>query len=75
MVGLTDGVRTGELRRCDPWVMANVIWRSGNSAIAALVAPRRARVIDCSPEAIYDSTLDVLLSGLDASSGRTPSPP
>ena len=56
--------------------MANVIWRTGNSAVAALVAPRRTRVIDCSAEAIYDSTLDVLLWGLDAreSRGRTPSP-
>jgi len=63
---ITDGVRCGELRRCDPWVMANVIWRTGNSAVAALVSPRRTRVIDCSAEAIYDSTLDVLLWGLDA---------
>ena len=63
---IADGVRSGELRRCDPWVMANVIWRTGNSAVAALVTPRRARVIDCSAEALYDSTLDVLLWGLDA---------
>jgi TetR/AcrR family transcriptional regulator len=62
---IADGVRTGELRPCDPWVMANVIWRTGNAAVAALVAPRRTRVIDCSAEAIYDSTLDVLLWGLD----------
>jgi hypothetical protein len=59
-------VRRGELRPCDPWVMANVIWRAGNAAVAALVTPRRERVIDCSPEALYDSTLDVLLAGLDA---------
>jgi TetR/AcrR family transcriptional regulator len=72
---IAEGVRTGELRRCDPWVMANVIWRTGNSAVAALVAPRRTRVIDCSAEAIYDSTLDVLLWGLDARGARTPSPP
>ena len=26
---IADGVRRGELRRCDPWVMANVIWRTG----------------------------------------------
>jgi AcrR family transcriptional regulator len=63
---IADGVRRGELRSCDPWVMANVIWRSGNGAVAAMVTPRRARVIDCSPEALYDSTLDVLLWGLDA---------
>jgi AcrR family transcriptional regulator len=63
---IADGVRSGELRRCDPWVMANVIWRTGNAAVAALVAPRRTRVIDCSAEALYDSTLDVLLWGLDA---------
>jgi AcrR family transcriptional regulator len=63
---IADGVRTGELRKCDPWVMANVIWRSGNSAVAALVSPRRTRVIDCCPEALYDNLLDVLLQGLDA---------
>jgi AcrR family transcriptional regulator len=62
---IAEGVRRGELRRCDPWVMANVIWRSGNAAVEALVTPRRERVIDCSPEALYDSTLDVLLWGLD----------
>jgi len=72
---IAEGVRRGELRPCDPWVMANVIWRSGNSAIAALVTPRRMRVIDCSPEAIYDATLDVLLQALDARalSGRADS--
>jgi AcrR family transcriptional regulator len=63
---IADGVRRGELRRCDPWVMANVIWRSGNAAVAALVTPRRTRVIDCCPEALYVSTLDVLLAALDA---------
>lgn len=73
---IADGVRRGELRRCDPWVMANVVWRTGNSAVAALVTPRRARVIDCSAEALYESTLDVLLWGLDArcAEPRTPSP-
>ena len=63
---IADGVRSGELRPCDAWVMANVIWQSGNAAVAALVTPRRERVIDCSPEALYDSLLDVLLWGLDA---------
>ena len=72
---IADGVRRGELRRCDPWVMANVIWRTGNSAVAALVTPRRERVIDCSAEALYESTLDVLLWGLDArEAARTSSP-
>jgi AcrR family transcriptional regulator len=73
---IAEGVRRGELRTCDPWVMANVIWRSGNAAVAALVSPRRTRVIDCSPEALYDSTLEVLLHGLDARgrAERTPSP-
>ena len=63
---IADGVRGGELRGCDPWVMANVIWRTGNAAVAALVTPRRTRVIDCSAEALFDSTLDVLIWGLDA---------
>jgi len=63
---IAEGVRCGELRRCDPWVMANVIWRAGNGAVSALVTPRRARVIDCSPEALYDATLDVLIEGLEA---------
>jgi hypothetical protein len=62
---IADGVRSGELRACDPWVMANVIWRAGNGAVAALVSPRRERLIDCSAEALYESTLDVLLWGLD----------
>jgi hypothetical protein len=35
------------------------------------VAPRRTRVIDCSAEALYDSTLDVLLWGLDARAAST----
>jgi AcrR family transcriptional regulator len=71
---IADGVRSGELRKCDPWVMANVIWRSGNSAVAALVSPRRARVIDCCPEAIYDATLDVLIQALDAGEPDTRQP-
>ncbi len=63
---IADGVRRGELRHCDPWIMANVIWRLGTSAAAALVKPRRARVIDCSAEALYESTLDLLLRGIEA---------
>ena len=65
---IADGVRSGELRPCDPWVMANVIWQSGNSAVAALVSARRTRVIDCCPEALYDNLLDVLIRGLDSRS-------
>jgi len=61
---IEEGVRQGELRRCDPWIMANVIWRAGTGAVEALVTPRRARVIDCSPESLYESLLDVLLWGL-----------
>jgi len=62
---IADGVRCGDIRPCDPWVMANVIWRAGTSAVSALVTPRRARVIDCSAEALYGSALDVLLWGLE----------
>jgi AcrR family transcriptional regulator len=65
---IADGVRSGELRPCDPWVMANVIWQSGNSAVASLVSARRTRVIDCCPEALYDNLLDVLIRGLDGRS-------
>ncbi len=61
---IDDGVRSGELVDCDPWVTANVIWRAGNSAVTALVTPKRARVIDCSAEAIYTTVLDMLLRGI-----------
>jgi len=61
---IADGVRSGELAPCDPWVQANVIWRMGNAAVTALVTPKRARVIDCSAEAIYAATLDTLLAAL-----------
>jgi AcrR family transcriptional regulator len=58
------GVRRGELRSCDPWVTAHVIWRAGNGAIEALVTPKRARVLDCSPEAIWRDTLDLVIAGM-----------
>ena len=61
---LTEGMQRGEVCACDAWVMANVIWRTGNSAVEALVTPKRARVVDCSPEAIYRTTLDLILTGL-----------
>ncbi|MGH0032646.1 MAG: TetR/AcrR family transcriptional regulator [Myxococcota bacterium] len=61
---LTEGMERGEVRACDPWVMANVIWRTGNSAVEALVTPKRARVVDCSPEPIFRTTLDLILAGL-----------
>lgn len=61
---IADGVRSGEFARCDPWVKANVVWRSGNAAVSALVTPKRSRVIDCSAEALYEATLDMLISGL-----------
>ena len=61
---LKQGIERGELRPCDAWVMANVIWRAGNSAVECLVTPRRARVVDCSPEAIFRDTLELILAGL-----------
>lgn len=61
---LAEGVASGELRVCDPWVMANVIWRAGNSAVEALITPRKFRIVDCPPEAIYRETLDLILTGL-----------
>jgi len=45
--------------------MANVIWRAGTSAVSALVTPRRERVIDCSPEDLYETTVDMLFSQLE----------
>jgi AcrR family transcriptional regulator len=34
---IAEGVRRGELRRCDPWVMANVIWRDNpNSTVVVM---------------------------------------
>ncbi len=68
--GVIDrGVKSGELRPCEPWVMANVIMRCGNGAIEALVTPKRARVLDCSPEAIWRDTLDLVIAGLAARPG------
>jgi len=61
---IARGVERGELRPCDPWVMAHVIWRSGNAAIEALVTPKRARVLECSPEAIWRGTLDLVIAGM-----------
>jgi len=62
---IADGIRGGEFRPCDPWVMANVIWRAGTSAVSVLVTPRRARVIDCSPEDLYETTIDMIFSRLE----------
>ncbi len=61
---IEDGVRRGELLPCDPWVVANVIWRTGNAAVRALVTPKRSRVIGCSAEAIYTTVLDMLIASL-----------
>jgi hypothetical protein len=61
---LSAGVECGELRPCDPWVMAHVIWRAGNGAIEALVTPKRARVLDYSPEAIWRDTLGLVIAGM-----------
>jgi AcrR family transcriptional regulator len=58
------GVETGELRKCDPWVMANVIWRIGNGAVEALSTPEPHRVVDCPPMAIYRDSLELIVSGL-----------
>lgn len=79
---IAEGVRRGELVECDPWVVANVIWRTGNAAVRALVTPKRARVIDCSAEAIYTTALEMLITSMaradahsDAPSTTAPSGP
>ncbi len=63
---VAGGVRSGEVRAVDPWVIANVIMRSGNAAVEALITPRRERVLDCSAESIFENTLEVLIRGIEA---------
>jgi TetR/AcrR family transcriptional regulator len=58
------GVRSGELVECDPWVMAHVIWRMGNTFLDAQAAPHSAHVVDCPSQELYREGLDLILRGL-----------
>jgi len=58
------GVRSGELVECDPWVMAHVIWRMGNTFFDAQAAPHSAHVVDCPSQELYREGLGLILRGL-----------
>jgi TetR/AcrR family transcriptional regulator len=58
------GIRSGEFVECDPWVMAHVIWRMGNTFFDAQSAPRSAQVIECPSKELYREGLNLILRGL-----------
>ena len=58
------GVERGELRQCDPWRMANVIWRIGSTMLDASLDPVQMRLTQ-DESSLYRESLELIVRGLE----------
>ncbi len=61
---VAEGVRKGELRECDPWEIANVLWTLANGLLQIDWTPARAKLMRRSVEQAFEDALDTFLRGL-----------
>ncbi len=61
---LIRGVADGELRECDTWTAANLLWTVANAVIQSDSTEARRKLRRGSLQDLYDQTMDVMLAGL-----------
>jgi AcrR family transcriptional regulator len=59
-----EGVRKGELRDCDPWEIANVLWTLANGLLQIGWTPARSKLMRRSVDQAFEDALDTFLRGL-----------
>jgi hypothetical protein len=63
---LEQGRASGQLAVSDSWQMAGVLWASLNGVLLLLEHPLRQEILGMPLNTLFDSTLELLLHGLDA---------
>ena len=63
---LEQGRASGQLTVSDSWQMAGVLWASLNGVLLLLEHPLRQEILGVPLNMLFDSTLELLLHGLDA---------
>ena len=63
---LEQGRASGQFAVCDSWQMAGVLWASLNGVLLLLEHPLRQEILGIPLNTLFDSTLELLLHGLDA---------
>ena len=63
---LEQGRASGQFAVSDPWQMAGVLWASLNGVLLLLEHPLRQEILGIPLNTLFDSTLELLLHGLDA---------
>ena len=63
---ITDGVREGSFRECDPWEVANILWTLANGLIQSEHASSRRRLRRRKLDRVFDDAIDIVLRGLAA---------
>lgn len=63
---LGQGCESGQFALQDSWRMAGVMWASLNGVLLLLDHPLRQEILGIPLDSLFDSTLELLLHGLDA---------
>jgi AcrR family transcriptional regulator len=68
---LMRGVRDGELRECDTWELANILWILANGLIQSDATQVRRELLRRPLESVYSSAIELVLRGLLTTGAET----
>ena len=63
---VSQGVESGEFRRCDPWEVANILWTVANGLIQTEKSATRRSLRRVSLETAFNDAIELFLRGLAA---------
>jgi len=63
---VSQGVESGEFRRCDPWEVANILWTVANGLIQTEKSATRRSLRRVSLETAFNDAIELFLRGLTA---------
>ena len=61
---LRRGIEAGELRECDTWEVANILWTTANALIQADATKPRRQLRRLPLEAVFRDAIDLIFDGL-----------
>jgi AcrR family transcriptional regulator len=61
---LQRGIEAGELRECDTWEVANILWTTANALIQADATKPRRQLRRLPLEAVFRDAIDLIFDGL-----------
>ncbi len=63
---IDQGVKTGELRECDPWEMANILWTMANGLLQIESSQARSRLLRRSLDGVFEDALSLFIRGISS---------